>query len=302
MRSECQHALRMSALLTICTAAYKEAEGIKIGGRRIMVDVERGRTVKDWKPMRLGGGLGGATRKKKEVAPPPDMMCECACCRTPGLCSPSHSRRWLPRRLPRWVPGWLRRTGRRLCSARRLRATRRLWRPTGRRLRRPAGRRLRRSARWLRTTRRLRRRTARARRLCAKGRLWRPAGVSAAGVSERLAADASYLQPWRRRWRVRRAAAGRTAGSWVSTLRAALSLPSLTNTPQLRWRVRRPAGRRTAQRRRLWAQRRPAGQARALLKHLQAAPCWIWKRHRPADGHVTHTLRGTRRSCRPRAR
>ncbi|PWN89193.1 RNA-binding domain-containing protein [Acaromyces ingoldii] len=47
-------------------AAYKDAEGIKIHGRRLMVDVERGRTVKDWKPMRLGGGLGGLTRKKKE--------------------------------------------------------------------------------------------------------------------------------------------------------------------------------------------------------------------------------------------
>lgn len=46
--------------------AYKEAEGMKINGRRTMVDVERGRTVKDWKPMRLGGGLGGITRKKKE--------------------------------------------------------------------------------------------------------------------------------------------------------------------------------------------------------------------------------------------
>ncbi|KAK0540449.1 hypothetical protein OC842_000478 [Tilletia horrida] len=58
-------------------AAYKEAEGIKMGGRRIMVDVERGRTVKDWKPMRLGGGLGGSSRKKKEpaaAAQPPPMM------------------------------------------------------------------------------------------------------------------------------------------------------------------------------------------------------------------------------------
>lgn len=50
-------------------AAYKDAEGIKIKGRRAMVDVERGRTVKDWKPKRLGGGLGGLTRKKKEPAP-----------------------------------------------------------------------------------------------------------------------------------------------------------------------------------------------------------------------------------------
>ena len=40
-------------------AAYKDADGLKIKGKRILVDVERGRTVKEWKPMRLGGGLGG---------------------------------------------------------------------------------------------------------------------------------------------------------------------------------------------------------------------------------------------------
>ncbi|KAF9904485.1 hypothetical protein EC991_002645 [Linnemannia zychae] len=40
-------------------AAYKDADGLKIMGRRIVVDVERGRTVKGWKPKRLGGGLGG---------------------------------------------------------------------------------------------------------------------------------------------------------------------------------------------------------------------------------------------------
>lgn len=39
--------------------AYKDADGRKINGRRILVDVERGRTVKNWKPRRLGGGLGG---------------------------------------------------------------------------------------------------------------------------------------------------------------------------------------------------------------------------------------------------
>lgn len=53
-------------------AAYKDAEGIKINGRRVMVDVERGRTVKDWKPTRLGGGLGGSARKPKMVEPPVD--------------------------------------------------------------------------------------------------------------------------------------------------------------------------------------------------------------------------------------
>ncbi|CAO1636764.1 unnamed protein product [Parajaminaea phylloscopi] len=51
--------------------AYKDADGLKIRGRRILVDVERGRTVKGWKPMRLGGGLGASqsSRKKKEPEP-----------------------------------------------------------------------------------------------------------------------------------------------------------------------------------------------------------------------------------------
>ncbi|KAF7721738.1 hypothetical protein EC973_004176 [Apophysomyces ossiformis] len=40
-------------------AAYKDADGLKILGRRIIVDVERGRTVKGWRPRRLAGGLGG---------------------------------------------------------------------------------------------------------------------------------------------------------------------------------------------------------------------------------------------------
>lgn len=39
--------------------AYNDADGRKIAGRRILVDVERGRTVTNWKPRRLGGGLGG---------------------------------------------------------------------------------------------------------------------------------------------------------------------------------------------------------------------------------------------------
>lgn len=40
-------------------AAYKDAEGLKMLNRRLLIDVERGRTVKGWKPRRLGGGLGG---------------------------------------------------------------------------------------------------------------------------------------------------------------------------------------------------------------------------------------------------
>jgi len=43
-------------------SAYKHADGKKIDGRRIVVDVERGRTVKSWRPRRLGGGLGGTRR------------------------------------------------------------------------------------------------------------------------------------------------------------------------------------------------------------------------------------------------
>lgn len=35
-------------------AAYKHADGKKIDGRRVLVDVERGRTVKGWMPRRLG--------------------------------------------------------------------------------------------------------------------------------------------------------------------------------------------------------------------------------------------------------
>ncbi|GCB19172.1 U1 small nuclear ribonucleoprotein 70 kDa homolog [Aspergillus awamori] len=41
------------------SAAYKETDGIRIKDRRVLVDVERGRTVKGWKPRRFGGGLGG---------------------------------------------------------------------------------------------------------------------------------------------------------------------------------------------------------------------------------------------------
>ncbi|MCJ1325161.1 hypothetical protein MMC10_001823 [Thelotrema lepadinum] len=40
-------------------AAYKETDGIRIKDRKVLVDVERERIVKNWKPRRLGGGLGG---------------------------------------------------------------------------------------------------------------------------------------------------------------------------------------------------------------------------------------------------
>jgi U1 small nuclear ribonucleoprotein len=44
--------------------AYKHADGRKIDGRRVLVDVERGRTVKDWKPRRLGHGLGSSRKDR----------------------------------------------------------------------------------------------------------------------------------------------------------------------------------------------------------------------------------------------
>ena len=39
-------------------AAYETADGRRLLGRRILVDVERGRTVKNWVPRRYAGGLG----------------------------------------------------------------------------------------------------------------------------------------------------------------------------------------------------------------------------------------------------
>lgn len=38
--------------------AYKYGDGKKIDNKRVLVDVERGRTVPGWRPRRLGGGIG----------------------------------------------------------------------------------------------------------------------------------------------------------------------------------------------------------------------------------------------------
>lgn len=46
--------------------AYKEADGMKVDGRRVQVDYERGRTTKDWLPRRYGGGKG-KTRTNKDL-------------------------------------------------------------------------------------------------------------------------------------------------------------------------------------------------------------------------------------------
>ena len=46
-------------------AAYKGSGGLHMRGRRVLVDIERGRAVPDWRPMRLGGGLGGEGRRPR---------------------------------------------------------------------------------------------------------------------------------------------------------------------------------------------------------------------------------------------
>jgi hypothetical protein len=53
-------------MLTHSPAAYKEANGMKLGDRYIVVDVERGRTVEGWHPRRMGGGLGGRDYSKAQ--------------------------------------------------------------------------------------------------------------------------------------------------------------------------------------------------------------------------------------------
>lgn len=60
----------------------------------MLVDVERGRTVKGWKPRRLGGGLGGRVEKKKAepyaMPPPAALPAPVAIAPTPGFSSSSY--------------------------------------------------------------------------------------------------------------------------------------------------------------------------------------------------------------------
>ena len=48
--------------------AYKFANKRRIDGRRVVVDKERGRSESTWRPMRLGGGIGGRGYTKREAA------------------------------------------------------------------------------------------------------------------------------------------------------------------------------------------------------------------------------------------
>ncbi|KAI0462345.1 hypothetical protein LJB42_004435 [Komagataella kurtzmanii] len=47
--------------------AYRNSSSLKINNRPVLVDIERGRTVKNWKPRRLGGGLGGRHYTKRQI-------------------------------------------------------------------------------------------------------------------------------------------------------------------------------------------------------------------------------------------
>jgi len=44
--------------------AFRGADTTVLDGSKIVVDVERGRTVSTWAPQRFGGGLGGPPRIK----------------------------------------------------------------------------------------------------------------------------------------------------------------------------------------------------------------------------------------------
>lgn len=47
--------------------AYRQANGMKLDGRRLVVDVERGRTVKGWFPNRLDGPNNSAARSSRRA-------------------------------------------------------------------------------------------------------------------------------------------------------------------------------------------------------------------------------------------
>lgn len=49
-----QFVRRFTIILLCVLAAYKHADGKKIDGRRVLVDIERGRTIKGWRARRLG--------------------------------------------------------------------------------------------------------------------------------------------------------------------------------------------------------------------------------------------------------
>lgn len=48
-------------------SAFRQADGKKVDSRRVIIDAERGRTSKLWRPRRLGGGRGAYDRRAKSI-------------------------------------------------------------------------------------------------------------------------------------------------------------------------------------------------------------------------------------------
>ena len=46
--------------------AFKNSNGKRIDGKRCIIDYERGRTQKGWRPRRLGGGVGSSRFRKEK--------------------------------------------------------------------------------------------------------------------------------------------------------------------------------------------------------------------------------------------
>jgi len=59
------------APLLATKAANKDANSRKLDGNRILCDIERGRTRPDWRPRRLGKGLGKSRNGPSEPPPRP---------------------------------------------------------------------------------------------------------------------------------------------------------------------------------------------------------------------------------------
>jgi len=72
--------------------AYKLADGKKVEGRRVLVDVERGRTVKGWRPRRFGGGLGSSRAPRAPGTKPSEPRHESSSSSSSDY-APSESRR-----------------------------------------------------------------------------------------------------------------------------------------------------------------------------------------------------------------
>lgn len=78
--------------------------GLRLGARVALVDIERGRIVRHWKPRRLGGGLGGRHYTKPSATHNPNALAA-ASGRRLHLPANPHARPQGPRPLARPPPG-----------------------------------------------------------------------------------------------------------------------------------------------------------------------------------------------------